>query len=100
MPIYSKTSPYFSTDYSKGYLDVINFRYIPGERDDIYFEITKDYEYRPDLLAYKLYKDVNLWWVFAVRNSSTIKDPIFDFEAGTKIYLPKITTIRKALGLG
>lgn len=99
MSIYSKTSPYFSTDYSKGYLDVINFRSIPGEVDDIYFEITKNYEYRPDLLAYDLYKDVGLWWVFAVRNRSILKDPVFDFTAGTKIYLPKITSIRSSLGV-
>jgi hypothetical protein len=98
MSIYNKTSPYYTTNYSQGYLDVINFRDIPAEKDDIYFEITKNYENRPDLLANDLYKDVGLWWVFAVRNKATIKDPVFDFVAGTKIYLPKITTIKTALG--
>jgi hypothetical protein len=97
MTIYSKTSPYYTTSYDGGYLDVINFRSIPAQVDDIYFEITKNYENRPDLLAYDLYKDVGLWWVFAVRNRSTIKDPVFDFVAGTKIYIPKITTIKTAL---
>jgi hypothetical protein len=97
MTIYSKTSPYYTTGYDNGYLDVINFRNIPAQVDDIYFEITKNYENRPDLLAYDLYKDVGLWWVFAVRNRSTIKDPVFDFVAGTKIYIPKITTIKTAL---
>lgn len=98
MSIYNKTSPYYTTNYSQGYLDVINFRNIPAEKDDIYFEITKNYENRPDLLANDLYNDVGLWWVFAVRNRATIKDPVFDFVAGTKIYLPKITTIKTALG--
>jgi hypothetical protein len=97
MTIYSKTSPYYNTSYDNGYLDVINFRNIPAQADDIYFEITKNYENRPDLLAYDLYQDVGLWWVFAVRNRSTIKDPVFDFVAGTKIYIPKITTIKTAL---
>lgn len=97
MTIYSKSSPYYTTGYDSGYLDVINFRNIPAQTDDIYFEITKNYENRPDLLAYDLYKDVGLWWVFAVRNRSTIKDPVFDFVAGTKIYIPKITTIKTAL---
>lgn len=99
MSIYTKSSPYFSTDYSKGYLDIINFRNIPSETDDIYYQITKQFEYRPDLLAYKLYADPKLWWVFAVRNKSTIKDPIFDFVSGTSIYLPKITTLRSSLGI-
>lgn len=98
MTIYSKSSPYYSTDDTKGYLDVLTLRDIPAQKDDIYFEITKNYEHRPDLLANDLYKDVGLWWVFAVRNKSTLKDPVFDFVAGTKIYLPKITTIRSALG--
>jgi len=99
MPQYNKSSPYYTTSVTNNYLDVINFRDIPAQADDIYFEITKNYENRPDLLAYDLYKDVGLWWVFAVRNKSTIKDPVFDFTAGTKIYLPKITTLKTALGV-
>jgi hypothetical protein len=96
---YSKTSPYYSTSLENGYLDVINFRDIPAETDDILFEVTSTYENRPDLLAYDLYGDVNLWWVFAIRNKRIIKDPTFDLVAGIKIYLPKITTINTALGL-
>lgn len=99
MSLYKGTSPYFKTSYDAGYLDVMTFRNIPAERDDILFEVTKTYEHRPDLLAYDLYGDVNLWWVFAVRNVSIIKDPVYDLEAGIKIYLPKITTIKSALGL-
>lgn len=99
MSIYANTSPYFLTNYNNGYLDVINFRDIPSESDDILFEVTKNYEYRPDLLAYDLYSDVNLWWVFSVRNKNILHDPVFDMAAGTKIYLPKITTIKAALGI-
>lgn len=94
---YSQLSPYYTTSLSNGYLDVINFRNISAEADDILFTLTKTYEYRPDLLAHDIYGDVRLWWVFAARNPSRIKDPVFDFEAGVKIYLPKITTIRTAL---
>jgi hypothetical protein len=96
---YSKTSPYYSTSLSNGYLDVISFRDIPANTDDVLFEITATYENRPDLLAYDLYNNVNLWWVFAVRNKSIIKDPTFDLVAGVKIYLPKLDTINTALGL-
>lgn len=99
MAIYKATSPYYQTTIENGYLDVLVYREIPPEADDILFEVTKNYEYRPDLLAFDLYNDVNLWWVFAIRNKNILKDPVFDLEAGLKIYLPKISTIRSALGL-
>jgi len=99
MTIYSKTSPYFETDQTNGYLDVMKSRDFPFNVDDVVFEITKTYEYRPDLLAFDIYEDVNLWWVFSVRNSSIIKDPIFDFTAGIKIYIPPLDTLTSALGL-
>lgn len=99
MTVYSKTSPYSKTSFVNGYLDVIAFRDIPSETDDVLFEVTATYEHRPDLLAYDLYKDQGLWWVFAVRNKSKIKDPVFDLTAGTKIYLPKLSTLKKTLGL-
>jgi hypothetical protein len=97
--IYSKSSPYFSTEIASGYLDVLKLRDLPSEKDDILFEITSTYENRPDLLAYDLYQDAKLWWVFAVRNKSKIKDPVFDIKAGTKIYLPKLSTLKKSLGI-
>ena len=97
MTIYSKTSPYFNTSIVNNYLDVVNFRDIPKERDDILFELTATYEHRPDLLAYDLYKDQSLWWVFAIRNRSVIKDPVFDMVAGVKIYLPKSSTLQRVL---
>lgn len=99
MKNYSKTSPYYNTNIVNDYLDIIDFRDIPAERDDIQFEITKMYENRPDLLAYDIYKDSGLWWVFAVRNKSTIKDPVYDFVAGKKIFLPKLSTLKRELGI-
>lgn len=98
MTTYTKTSPYYNTSMVNNYLDVINFRDIPKERDDILFELTSTYEHRPDLLAYDLYKDQKLWWVFAVRNRSVIKDPVFDMVAGVKIYLPKASTLQRVIG--
>lgn len=99
MATYSKNSPYFNTEVVDGYLDVISFRDVPPQTDDVLWEVTKKYENRPDLLAYELYNDVNLWWVFAVRNPSVIKDPVFDLTAGKKIYLPKTSTLKTALGI-
>ena len=98
MTTYAKTSPYYNTSITNNYLDVINFRDIPIYRDDLLFQLTATYEHRPDLLAYDLYKDARLWWVFSVRNKSIIKDPVFDLVAGVKIYLPKASTLKQALG--
>ena len=98
MTMYAKTSPYYNSSMVNNYLDVINFRDIPKERDDILFELTATYEHRPDLLAYDLYKDHKMWWVFAVRNRSVIKDPVFDMVAGVKIYLPKASTLQRVIG--
>lgn len=97
--MYSKTSPYFTTNITGSYLDLLSLRDIPTQSDDILFTVTQQYANRPDLLAYDLYSDVNLWWVFAVRNKSVIKDPVFDMLPGQKIYLPKLSTINSVLGL-
>jgi Base plate wedge protein 53 len=99
MPSYSSASPYYKTSQTQGYLDVSTFRNISNQTDDIEFEISSRYQNRPDLLAYDLYSDSNLWWVFAVRNKSVIKDPIYDMQAGTKIFLPKLSTLRTELGI-
>ena len=99
MAYYNKTSPYFSTSLENNYLNVIDFRDIPAQPDDVLFTVTKNYEYRPDLLAFDLYNDVTLWWVFSVRNKSILKDPVFDMVAGKKIFLPKVATLRSVLGI-
>jgi len=99
MTTYNKLSPYYTTPQVDGYLDIINNRTIASEADDVVFTVTKSYEYRPDLLSHDLYSDVGLWWVFAVRNPSVIKDPVFDLKAGIKIYLPKLSSIKHSLGI-
>jgi hypothetical protein len=99
MASYSPLSPYYSTSQAYGYLDVITWRDIPAQTNDILFTITKTYEFRPDLLSFDLYQDPGLWWVFASRNPQVIQDPIFDMVAGTQIYLPQYPAIKTSLGL-
>ena len=98
MANYTSTSPYFLTPYTQFYLDAMVNRPIPREKDDVYFKINQTYQYRPDLLAYDLYQQPGLWWVFYQRNPNTLIAPPWDFEAGTSIYLPKITNLRATLG--
>jgi alpha-L-fucosidase len=98
MAQYDATSPYFETGYSQFFLDTMVNRPIPKENDDLTFVINTTYQYRPDLLAFDLYGIAGLWWVFYQRNPNTLTAPPMDFKSGTMIYLPKITTLKSALG--
>jgi len=98
MAQYDATSPYFETPYSQFFLDSMVNRPIPKQSDDLTFVINTTYQYRPDLLAFDLYGIAGLWWVFYQRNPNTLQAPPMDFKAGTLIYLPKITTLKSALG--
>mgnify|MGYP006268124041 CR=1 FL=1 len=95
---YSKSSPYYNSDTWGVFLDVIKWRNIPADPSDIEYQIDLIYNGRPDLLSYDLYGIPDLWWVFAVRNPEVIQDPIFDFSAGTIIFIPKKSTLQTALG--
>lgn len=98
--LYPATSPYYNTDVVSGkFLDIMIYRPIPMLPSDIYYEITQVYEYRPDLLAYDLYGNSKLWWVFTARNPNRLKDPYFDFVTGLGIYIPKAEILNQVLGL-
>jgi hypothetical protein len=98
MSTYNSTSPYFLTGFNQYYLDVMVDRPIPKESDDQVIVINQTYQYRPDLLAYDLYNNAGLWWVFYQRNPNTLTQPPWDFATGTRIFLPKISTLRTVLG--
>ena len=95
---YGPTSPYYQTGYSQFFLDVMVNRPIPKSTDDLLFKINLTFQYRPDLLAFDLYGDASLWWVFYQRNPNTLTAPPMDFEAGTSIYLPPMDTLKTVLG--
>jgi len=96
---YSRTSAWFTTTTYGKFLDVMAYRDIPAYADDVQYTIAKTYEYRPDLLAFDLYGDAALWWVFAIRNPNVLVNPLNDFRSGQIILLPKKETLAKALGL-
>ena len=99
MASYSNSSPYALTRQNGLYLELLNVRAIPAEADDFLYTIELQYEYRPDLLAYDLYGNSHLWWVFVQRNMESIQDPIYDFEVGKQIYIPKKSNLRNHLGV-
>lgn len=98
---YPQSSPYYDTNTVDGkFLDVLEYREIPLNPNDVYYQLPLVYQYRPDLLAYDLYGNASLWWVFAARNPNKLgPDPYFNFVAGIEIYLPNITTLQLALGI-
>lgn len=98
--IYPKSSPYYlSQIVNNNFLDVMINRKIPQDPSDVYMTVTQVYEYRPDLLAFDLYGDPKLWWVFAARNPNRLgANPYFDFKAGINIYIPTAAALQQYLG--
>lgn len=95
---YSIASPYYNTPLWGPFLDVWNPRNIPADVTDAIYQIDPPYATRPDLLAYDLYGDANLWWVFAVRNPDVLLDPVLDFVPPNIIYVPTKSVINRLLG--
>jgi alpha-L-fucosidase len=96
---YKKTSPYYNTNSFGKFLDTLEYRSIRKLPSDVQYTIDRIYKFRPDLLAFDLYGDASLWWVFAARNPNVLKDPLFDFKAGTTIYIPLKENLVADLGL-
>lgn len=99
MAIYSQTSPYKSTRQNSLYLELLEIRPVPSEPDDFFYTIENQYKNRPDLLAYDIYGSAKLWWVLVQRNMEVLQDPIYDFQPGVSIYLPKKSNLQKYLGI-
>jgi hypothetical protein len=99
MAKYTKVSPYYNTRQNSLYLELLTIRPVPAEADDFRYVIENQYKHRPDLLAFDLYGDAKLWWVFTQRNMETLKDPIYDFTPGAVIYCPKKSNIERFIGI-
>jgi len=98
MATYNRASPYYNSKQNNLYLELITIRPVPAEADDFLYTIETQYKNRPDLLAYDLYGNPKLWWVFVQRNMSILEDPIYDFSTGKTIQLPKLSNLRNDLG--
>jgi hypothetical protein len=96
---YSDHSPWYITPITANRLEILRIRTVSAESDDFLYTIQPQYNLRPDLLAFDLYGDPALWWVFIQRNLDILQDPIFDFTAGTQIYIPKNSSLTEILGI-
>jgi len=99
MATYSKQSPWSTTSQNDLYLELLNIRPVPAEKDDFLYTIETRFQYRPDLLSAALYGTPKLWWVFVQRNMDVLKDPVFDFKPGVQIRCPKKSNLQKYLGI-
>lgn len=89
--LYKRTNKtkYFMKEYSQ-----IN---IPRDFSDYVITIEHKYENKPKLLAYDLYGQPSLSWVFSYFNRDIIEDPIFDLKVGMKIVVPTRERLYKYL---
>ena len=100
MAKYSGTSPYaFTPIVNNEYLDIIEPRTIPISQRDLPYIIESQFHLRPDLASNEIYKTPKLWWVLSQRNFNILKDPVFDFKAGTEIMICEPKTLFEFLGL-
>ena len=99
MAYYSSVSPWSNTPQNNLYLELLVIKPVPAEADDFYYQIENHYTFRPDLLSYDLYGTPKLWWVFVQRNMNVLRDPIFDFVAGQKIFIPKKSNLQKYMSI-
>lgn len=94
---HNQGSPYRDTPVKDFYLDLWVPRVITPQNDDVLVTIDTPHHQRPDKLAFQHYGTANLYWVFAMRNPDIIIDPINDFIAGTKIFIPSTKYITSLL---
>lgn len=96
---YSITSPYYGTQTWGKFLDVWPGKTISADTTDAIYQIDNIYNLRPDLLAYDLYQDSSLWWVFAIRNPDVLSNPLFGFTTGKIIYIPSKASVQRQLNV-
>jgi hypothetical protein len=90
MTRYTSDSVYRNTKIvDSKYLDILQNSIDDIDNYDIKkITITNKHNQRPDLLAYELYGNAKLWWVFAEFNQDKLIDPIIDFKSGLQIIVP------------
>jgi len=59
---------------------------------DVVFKVENGNEARLDLLAFRFYKDVNLWWVIADRNRGVVRNPL-RLTVGDTIFIPPVSVV-------
>lgn len=96
---YSKSSQYFFTNQTSWCLNLLELRIIDQDPSDIEYILGSEYENDPYKLAYDLYKDDKLWWIFCVLNPDILIDPIYDMKPNIIIRIPTSDRVKTTLGI-
>lgn len=96
---YSSGSQYYTTTQTSWCLNLLNLRDIEPDVSDQIIYLDSKYKNDPYRLAYDLYGNDKLWWIFMLVNKDTIIDPINDFKAGMVIRLPTAERVSTTLGI-
>ncbi len=82
-----KSYLYNSGSFKKFFLDTVILPTLKGS-NGIYIEVPPECESRPDLLSFQQYGTSRLWWVIALANPDSLKDPIWDLKSGMTVFIP------------
>ena len=87
---YTYTKQLKDIDTKKNYLESTIYPTIKPNDNDLY--IISEQGDRLDLLAYKYYNDVSMWWIIATANN--LNDASFFINPGTQLRIPgSISTV-------
>jgi hypothetical protein len=84
MDRYRSTKTITEPDTKKQYMESTIYPKVQASDNDFY--VISDEGDRLDLLAYKYYNDVSMWWVIAVANN--LNDANFYVEPGIQLRIP------------
>ncbi|BBM62151.1 TPA: baseplate wedge protein 53 [Escherichia coli] len=88
MSNYSQYSPYAKVKQTWYLGYTLPRDIVPADTDDFY-EIPLKYEYQPWRLAYEMYGNERLYYIFALLNPDILgEDPIYNFKSGVTIRIP------------
>jgi phage tail protein X len=81
---YAQTKQLKDIDTKKNYLESTIYPIIKPNDNDLY--IISEQGDRLDLLAYKYYNDVSMWWIIATANN--LNDANFFVQPGIQLRIP------------
>jgi hypothetical protein len=93
---YDKRSFLKDTPFKNFYLDTSSLPKINMTKGSL-VQVPPQCEYRMDLFSYQQYGSSRLWWLIALANADTIKDPIWDFKSGIYVFVPRDTALVEQL---
>lgn len=80
------------------FFDTPEFRPLLADETDTFFEISAEYQNRPDLIAFDFYDDEQLWWILALANDIWLAPS--EFSTGRRIRVPAFERVSAYIAEG